>query len=149
MCSEGHASPPPPPTIATLNVYCFNKKITLPTLFWPLSIHILLYDRVIIVWILPLSRVYIWMKTTHVEAKRSRTYGTFVHCSAFAEAANRPYINVLNANSLSSTDSRRIVFDCLPNVCHTAKCCLPRFGNMATLNDRFVFAYHIRVCIQM
>ncbi len=26
----------------------------------------------------------------HVEAKQGRMYGTFVHCLAFTEAANRP-----------------------------------------------------------
>ncbi len=36
----------------------------------------------------------------HVEARWGRTLGTFVHCSAFAEASNRSYVNVLNANSL-------------------------------------------------
>ncbi len=33
----------------------------------------------------------------------------------------------------------------LPNIYHTAKCCLPRLGNMSTLNDRFVFACCIRI----
>ncbi len=69
----------------------------------------------------------------------------FVDCSAFAEAANRPYINVLYANSLWCTDSRRIAFGCSPNVCHTAKCCLPRLRNTSTSNVRIVFACHIRV----
>ncbi len=31
----------------------------------------------------------------HVDDSRGRMYGTLVYCSAFAEAANRPYINVL------------------------------------------------------
>ncbi len=39
--------------------------------------------------------------------------GKFVDCSAFAKTANWPY------NSLWCTDSRRIVFACLPNVCHS------------------------------
>ncbi len=69
----------------------------------------------------------------------------FVDCSAFAEAANRPYINVLYANSLWCTDSRRIAFGCLPNVRHTAECCLPRLRNTSTSNVQIVFACCIRV----
>ncbi len=75
-----------------------------------------------------LSRIYIWMRMTHVEARRGRMYSTFLHCLAFAEASNRPYINVLNVNSLWSTGSRWIRFGCLPNVRRTAKCCLPRLS---------------------
>ncbi len=71
--------------------------------------------------------------------------GKFVNCSAFAEAANWPYINVLYANSLWCTDSRRIAFGCLPNVCHTAECCLPRLRIMSTSNVCIVFA--CRVCV--
>ncbi len=40
--------------------------------------------------------------------------GKFVDCLAFAEAANRPYIKVLYANSLWCTDSRRIAFSASP-----------------------------------
>ncbi len=72
-------------------------------------------------------------------------YGTFVHCSAFTEAANRSYINVLNVNSLWSTDSWKIVVGCLPNIQHTSACCLPRLSNTSTLNDHFVFICPIRV----
>ncbi len=63
-----------------------------------------------------LSQVKIWMRTTHAEVRHGRTYGTFVHCLAFAQASNWPYINVSNANPLWSTDSQQIVFGCLPNV---------------------------------
>ncbi len=69
----------------------------------------------------------------------------FVDCSAFAEAANRPYINVLYANSLWCTDSQRIAFGCLPNVCHTAECCLPRLRNTSTSNVRIVFSCRVRI----
>ncbi len=71
--------------------------------------------------------------------------GKFLDCSAFAEAANRPYINVLYANSLWCTDSWRKAFGCSPNVHHTAKCCLPRLRNMSTLNVHIVFAYRVRI----
>ncbi len=47
---------------------------------------------------------------------RGRMYSTFVHYLAFAEAANRPYINVLYANSLWCTDSWQIALGCLPNI---------------------------------
>ncbi len=50
--------------------------------------------------------------------------GKFVNCSAFAEAADWPYINVLYTNSLWCTDSRRIAFGCSPNVRHTNAVCL-------------------------
>ncbi len=95
-----------------------------------------------------LSWVYIWtsMRTTHVKARQGKIYGTIVHCLAFAEASNRPYINVLNANSLWSTDSRRIDFDCLLNVHRTAEYCLPHFSNTSALNDHFDFACHVRFC---
>ncbi len=73
--------------------------------------------------------------------------GKFVDCSAFAEAANRPYINVLYANSFLCTDSRRIAFGCSPNVCHTAECSLPRLRNTFTSNIRIVFACCVCVCI--
>ncbi len=63
--------------------------------------------------------------------------GKFVDCSVFAVAANRPYINVLYANSLSCTDSRRIAFGCSLNVRHTAACCLPCLGNTSTSNRMF------------
>ncbi len=69
----------------------------------------------------------------------------FVPCLAFAKASNRPYINVLNVNSLWSTFSRQIAFACLPNVRRIAECCLPCLGNTSTLNDRFVFACCIRI----
>ncbi len=91
------------------------------------------------------SRVYIWMRMKYMDEKRGRMYGTFIHCSAFAEAANRPYINVLYTNSLWSTDSRQIAFGCSLNVHRTAKCCLPYLGNTFTLNDGFIFASRIRV----
>ncbi len=92
-----------------------------------------------------LSQVYIWMRTqtTYVEERWSRMYGTFVHCSAFAEAANRPNINVLYANSLWSTESRQIAFGCSQNICRTAECCLPRLSNTSTLTAGFVFACRI------
>ncbi len=96
---------------------------------------------------LTLSQVYIWMQTqmTHVEARRGRMYGTFVHCLAFAEAVNRPYINVLIVNSLWSINSRQIVLGFSLNICRTDECCLPRLINTSTLNNCVVFAYHIRV----
>ncbi len=70
----------------------------------------------------------------------------YIHtlCSAFAKAANRPYINILYANSLWSTDSRRIAFGCLQNVHRTVECCLPHLGITSILND-FVFACQIRI----
>ncbi len=71
--------------------------------------------------------------------------GKFVDCSAFAEAANRPYKNVLCANSLWCTDSRRIAFGCSPNVRHTAEYCLPHLRNTSTSNIRIIFACRIRV----
>ncbi len=58
--------------------------------------------------------------------------GKSVDCSAFADAANQPYINVLYANSLWCTDSQRIAFGCSPNVRHTAECYLPRLRNTST-----------------
>ncbi len=74
--------------------------------------------------------------------------GKFVDCSVFAEAANRPYINVLYANSPWCTNSQRIAFGCLPNVRCMAECCLPRLGNMSTSNVRIVFECRIRVFFQ-
>ncbi len=71
--------------------------------------------------------------------------GKFIDCLAFVEAANQPNINVLYANSLWCTDSRRIAFGCLPNVHHTAECCLPRLRNTSTSNVRIVFACRVRV----
>ncbi len=85
------------------------------------------------------------MRTIHVEGRRGRMYGTFLYGLEFSEAANRSYINILNVNSLWSTDSRRIGFGCLSNVRHTVECCLPRLGNTSTLNDRLVFACHVHV----
>ncbi len=76
---------------------------------------------------------------------RGRMYGTFVHCSAFTDAANRPYINILYANSLWCTDSQRIAFDCSPNVCRTAECSLPHLGNTSTSNVRIIFERRIRI----
>ncbi len=73
--------------------------------------------------------------------------GKFVDCTAFAEAANRPYINVLYVNSLWCTDSRRIAFGCLPNIRHTAECCLPRLKKTSTSNIRIIFACRVRVCV--
>ncbi len=70
--------------------------------------------------------------------------GKFVDCSAFAEAANRPYINILYANSLWCTDSRWIAFGCLPNIRHTAECCLPRLRNTSTSNVRILFAFRCK-----
>ncbi len=75
-----------------------------------------------------LSRVYIWMRTTNAEARRGRMYSTSVYCLAFTEASNRPCINILNANSLWSSNSRWIPFGCLSNVYCISKCCLPRLG---------------------
>ncbi len=77
-----------------------------------------------------LSRVYIWTRMVHAEARQGRMYGTFLQCSAFAKASNRPYINVLNANSLWSTDIRWTEIGCLPNVRHTAEYYLPRNVNI-------------------
>ncbi len=71
--------------------------------------------------------------------------GKFVDCWAFAKAVYWPYINVLYANSLWCTDSRRIAFGCLPNVRRTAECCLPRLRNTSTSNIRIIFACRIRV----
>ncbi len=67
--------------------------------------------------------------------------GKFVDCSAFAEAANGPYINVLYANSHWCTDSQRIAFGCLPNACTSNvrigfKCCV-----------RIGFKCRVRICI--
>ncbi len=73
--------------------------------------------------------------------------GKFVDFLAFAEALNRPYINVLYMNSLWCTDSRRTAFGCSPNVCRTAECCLPRLGNTSTSNVRIVF--ECRVCVRI
>ncbi len=88
-----------------------------------------------------------WMRITHAEARWGITYGSLVHCSAFAEASNRAYINVLNLNSLRGTASRWIAFGCLPNVRRIVECCVPHLGNMCTLNDHFVFTcnFHINV----
>ncbi len=98
-----------------------------------------------------LSWVYIWMRirTTHVEARRGRMYRTFVHCSAFGKAVNRPYIHVLSENSLWSTNSLQIAFSCSPQVRRTAECCLPCLSDTSTLNNRFVFACRVRVHIQI
>ncbi len=71
----------------------------------------------------------------------------FVDRWAFAEAANRSYINVLYTNSLWCTDSRRIAFRCSPNIRRTAKCCLPRLRKTSTSNVHIIFACCIRVCI--
>ncbi len=38
-----------------------------------------------------------------------------------------------------------IMFGCLPNIHHTAECCLPRLSNTSTLKDHFVFACRIGV----
>ncbi len=71
--------------------------------------------------------------------------GKFVDCSAFAEAANRPYINVLYVNSLWCTDSRRIAFGYSPNVRHTAECCLPCLSNTSTSNVHIIFECRVRI----
>ncbi len=71
--------------------------------------------------------------------------GKVVDCLAFAEAANWPYINVLYANSLWCTDSQRIAFGCLPNVRHTAECCLPLVRTTSTSNVRIVFSCRVRI----
>ncbi len=52
-----------------------------------------------------LKPVYICTWTMHGDESQGRMYGTFVHCSAFAKAANRTYINILNANPLWCTDN--------------------------------------------
>ncbi len=92
-----------------------------------------------------LSWVYVWIRMTHADKRRGRTYDTFVHCLAFAEAANRPYRNVLYANSLWSTNSRWIAFGYSPNIRRTVECCLPRLGNTSTLYVGFIFA--CRICV--
>ncbi len=71
--------------------------------------------------------------------------GKLVDCWAFTEAANRPYINVLYANSLWCTNSRQIAFNCSLNVRRAAECCLPRLRNTSTSNIRIVFACRIRI----
>ncbi len=86
-----------------------------------------------------------WMRTTHAEARQGRMYSTFVYCLAFTEVSNKSYINILNVNSLCSTNSRWISFGFLSNICRTAKCCLPCLGNTSTLNDCFINACLIRV----
>ncbi len=73
--------------------------------------------------------------------------GKFVNCSAFAETANWPYINVLYANSLWCTDSQRIAFGCSLNIRHTAECCLPRLWNTSTSNVRIIFECRVRIRI--
>ncbi len=83
----------------------------------------------------------------NADERRGRMYGTFVHCLAFAEAANWPYINVLYANSLWSTDSQWIVFGCLPNVRCTAEYCLPHLGNTFTLH--FCMLRSCSICVQV
>ncbi len=91
-----------------------------------------------------LSRVYI-CTLTHADESWDRMYGTFVHCSAFSEAANRPCVNVLYTNSLCFTDNWRIAFGYLPNIRRIAECCLPSLGNTTTSNVHIVF--ECRVCI--
>ncbi len=64
---------------------------------------------------------------------------------AFAKASNRPYINILNANSPWSTYSRQIAFGCSLNICRTVECCLSLLGNTSTLNNRFFFTCCIHI----
>ncbi len=90
--------------------------------------------------------------------------GKFVHCSAFAEAADRPcsqavrkpviakckkkwrlHLNVSYANFIWSTDIWGIAFGCSPNIHRTAKCCWPRLKNTSTSNVRIIFACRVRV----
>ncbi len=119
-----------------MNVTNFDKKFSIfkHCIFIELRTHIS-------------SRVHIWMGTTHADESRGRMYGTFVHCLAIAKEANRPYINILYANSLWCTDSWQIAFSCSPNVFRTGECRLPRIGNTSTLNNGFVFACCIRACV--
>ncbi len=82
--------------------------------------------------------------------------GTFVHCSASAEATNWPcsqaikwivclHLNVSYANSLWSTDSWQIAFGYSLNIRRIAECCLPRHGNTSTSNVRIVFTCRFRI----
>ncbi len=75
------------------------------------------------------------MRTAHADKSRGRMFGKFVHCSTFAKAANRSYINVLHANSLWCTDSWRIAFGCSPNIRRTAESGLTCHGSTSTLNQ--------------
>ncbi len=64
---------------------------------------------------------------------------------AFAEASNRPYINVFNVNSFWSTNSWWILVGGSPNVRRIADCCLHRLGNTFTLINLFVFAFRVPI----
>ncbi len=99
-----------------------------------------------------LSQVYICTRMECECEQRMQTRAeaecmvhTFVHCLAFAEAANRPYSNILYGNSLWYTDSRRIAFGCLPNIHRTAEYCLLHLVNISTSNIHIVFKCRIRV----
>ncbi len=89
------------------------------------------------------------MRTTHKEARPGRMFSTFVHCSAFAEASNRLYINILSMIFLWSIDSRCIAFGCSLNIRHIAKCCLPHLNNKSTLNHHFIFACRVHVLLTL
>ncbi len=71
--------------------------------------------------------------------------GTCCRLFGICQAANGPYINIFNTNSLWSTNSWQIAFGCLPNVHRIVECCLPHLGNTSTLNDRFSFACRIHI----
>ncbi len=96
---------------------------------------------------LPIKAGLHWKANTNAACENDAYVhvGKFVDCLAFAEAANRPYINILYANSLWCTDSQRIAFGCSPNVCHTAECCLPCLKDMSTSNVRIVFTCRVHV----
>ncbi len=90
----------------------------------------------------------------HLNANTNQAYGSDVWKNAWyiytpfgihGHSKCFLHLNVSYANSFWSTDSIQIAFDCLPNVCRTAECCLPRLGNASTLNVRFIFACLVHV----
>ncbi len=86
------------------------------------------------------SWVYIWieMQMTHADERWGRMYGTFVHHLALSTL----HKHIVCEFSLKY---RPIAFGCSPNIHRSAEFCLPRLDNTTTLNDCFIFAWHIRI----
>ncbi len=57
----------------------------------------------------------------------------------------RLHLNVSYENSLWSTDSWLIAFDCLSNIRRTTECCLPRLSHTSIANIHSVLACSVRV----
>ncbi len=84
---------------------CFKRKVSENTKFREKNWDTILAQNVSLKPGLHLHANGTW--TDACGRERSRMYGTFVHCLAFTEAANRPFINVLYENFLWCTDRQQ------------------------------------------